>query len=166
MELVDRFDKRKEPLYKVTDRDEKAPGEYGQSVHVWIINENKEFLIQKRASSKKRFSNMWSLTAGAVDSGESSLEGAIREAKEELGIDIDKENMEFMLCLKRSNSFLDIWLVRQNIDLKDIVMQKEEVSDVKWVTKDEFEKMIDNNEVAGTVNLYFDMFINLLEKYG
>ncbi len=166
MELVDKFNKRKEDLNKKADRYEKIEGEYGQSVHIWIMNDKNEFLIQKRALDRKIFPNMWSLTAGAVDSGETSLEGAIREAKEELGIDINKENTELMLSIKRSNSFLDVWLTKQNVNLRDIVVQKEEVSDVKWVTKEEFEKMIENNEVAGTVNLYFKMLIDLLEKFG
>ncbi len=165
MELVDKFNKRRESLNKVTDREEKIPGEYGQSVHIWIMNKNKEFLIQKRTASRKRFPNKWSLTAGAVDSGETSLEGAIRECKEELGIDIDKESMELMLSLKRNNSFLDVWLVKQNVNLKDVVLQKEEVADVKWVTKEELGKMIERGEVVGTVNIYFKIFIYLLENF-
>lgn len=129
------------------------------------MNDKKEFLIQKRSENKKIYPNKWSITGGAVDAGETSLEGALREVKEEIGIDIDKEKMEFMLSFKRTHGFVDIWLVKQNVDLKDVVLQKEEVADVKWVTKEELEKMIKNDEVAGTVNIYFKMFMYVLENF-
>lgn len=165
MELVDKFNKRREPLNKTTERYERINGEYCQYAHVWIMNNKKEFLIQKRSPNKKIYPNKWSITGGAVDAGETSLEGALREAKEEIGIDIDKEKMEFMLSFKRIHGFVDVWLVKQNVDLKDVVLQKEEVADVKWVTKEELEKMIKNDEVAGTVNIYFKMLMYMLENF-
>lgn len=163
MELVDKLNKRRESLNKKTDRYEKIEGEYCSYVHVCIMNDKNEFLIQKRSPYKKINPNMWSQTGGAVDSGETSLQGALREVKEELGIDLDKDNIELMLSFKRKHSFLDVWLAKQNVDLKDIVMQKDEVSEVKWVTKEELKNMIDSNEVSGSVNVYYDMLTNLLE---
>ena len=43
MELVDRFDSRRTPLNKVTERYDVVEGEFRQSVHLWIENENGEF---------------------------------------------------------------------------------------------------------------------------
>lgn len=164
MELVDKFDKRREPLNKKTERYEKINGEYCQYVHTWIMNDKNEFLIQKRSANKKIYPNKWSQTGGAVDSGETSLQGAIREVKEELGIEIDKEKIEFILSFKRKYGFIDVWLVKQNVDLKDITLQ-EEVSEVRWVTKEKLEKMIENDKVAGTINMYFKMFMDILENF-
>ena len=165
MELVDKYNERKEKLNKISDRHEKKDGEYNLYVHVCIMNNEGKFLIQKRSPYKEMYPNTWSQTGGAVDSGETSLEGAIRECKEELGIDLNKENMEFMLSFKRKSSFVDVWLARQNINLEDIVMEKEEVSEVKWVTKEELGKMIENNETSGSVSLYYNMFIDLLRNF-
>ena len=165
MEIVDVYDKRKEKTNKTSERGKQKEGEFGLSVHIWIMNKEGKFLIQKRTRSRKRFPNMWSLTAGAVDTGETSVEGAIREAKEEIGINIDKEELELMLSMKRTNNFLDVWLVRKDIDIKDIIMQEEEVQEVKWVTKDELEEMIKNDEVAGTVTIYYKMFFTILENF-
>ena len=164
MEIIDIYNKRREKTNKTSERGKEKDGEYGLSVHIWIMNKEGKFLVQKRTKSRKRFPNMWSLTAGAVDTGETSLEGAIREAKEEIGINIEKEEFELILSIKRKHNFLDIWLVRKDIDLKDIVMQ-EEVQEVKWVTKEELEEMIKNDEVAGTVTLYYKMFFDILEKF-
>ena len=35
-----------------------------------------------------------------------------------------------------------------DIDIKDITLQKEEVKDVKWVTKEEFNELIKTNNVV------------------
>ena len=83
---------------------------------------------------------------------------------EELGIDIPRDNIEFMLSFKRKYGFIDVWLVKQNVDLKDITLQ-EEVSEVRWVTKEKLEKMIENDKVAGTINMYFKMFMDILENF-
>ena len=165
MEIIDIYNKRREKTNKTCERGKEKDGEYGLSVHIWIMNKEGKFLVQKRTKSRKRFPNMWSLTAGAVDTGETSVEGAIREAKEEIGINIEKEEFELILSIKRKHNFLDIWLVRKDIDLKDIVMQEEEVQEVKWVTKEELEEMIKNDEVAGTVTLYYKMCFDILEKF-
>lgn len=165
MEIIDIYNKRREKTNKTCERGKEKDGEYGLSVHIWIMNKEGKFLIQKRTKSRKRFPNMWSLTAGAVDTGETSEEGAIREAKEEIGVDINKDDMELILSFKRTHNFLDVWLVRKDIDLKNIVMQEEEVQKVKWVTREELEEMIENDEVAGSVTLYYKIFFTILEIF-
>ena len=165
MEIVDVYNKRREKTNRTCERGKQKEGEYGLSVHIWIMNKEGKFLVQKRSKNKKTFPDMWSLTAGAVDTGETSEEGAIREAKEEIGVDINKDDMELILSFKRTHNFLDVWLVRKDIDLKDIIMQEEEVQEVKWVTKEELEEMIKNDEVAGTVTLYYKMFFTILEIF-
>lgn len=163
MELVDKLNNKREPLNKVGERSEKILGEYNQVVHVWIMNDTNEFLVQKRSLNKKVFPGMWSQTGGGVDAGESALQGALRETKEELGIDIPKENIEFMLSFKRKYNYLDAWLAKLNIDIQDITIQKEEVSEVKWVDKDTLIKMYENGELAPSLDIYFNMFMDLLE---
>ena len=163
MELVDKFNNKRESLNKVGDRSEKILGEYNQVVHTWIMNDKNEFLIQKRSPNKKMFPNMWSQTGGGVDAGESTLQKAKREVKEELGIDIPKDNMEFMLSFKRKYNYLDVWLARLNIDIKDITLQKEEVSEVKWVDKETLLKMNNDGELAPSLDIYINMLMELLE---
>ena len=163
MELLDKLDNKKEPLNKVGERSVKTLGEYNQVVHTWIMNDKNEFLIQKRSPNKKVFPSMWSQTGGGVDAGESALQGALRETKEELGIDIPRDNIEFMLSFKRKYNYLDVWLAKLNVDINDIIIQKEEVSEVKWVDKETLIKMHDNGELAPSLDIYFNMFMDLLE---
>ena len=92
--LVIGFLKKGESLNKAAQRQDKIEGEYRQSAHIWIINDEGKFLMQKRSKDKKKFAGKWSQTGGAVDEGKTSLQGALRECKEELGIDIKKEEIE------------------------------------------------------------------------
>ncbi len=162
MEIVDKLDNKKEYLNKVSERHEKIEGEYRQSVHTWIMNSKGEFLIQKRTPNKKNFPNMWSQTGGGVDSGETTLQAAIRECHEELGINIEKDEIEFMLSFKRKYDFVDVWLVKHDYDISTLVLQEDEVSDVRWASIDEIRELIKTSELAKSIEIYFDMFINLL----
>ena len=163
MEIVDKLDNKKEYLNKVSERHEKAEGEYRQSVHTWIMNSKGEFLIQKRTPNKKNFPNMWSQTGGGVDSGETTLQAAIRECHEELGINIEKDEIEFMLSFKRKYDFVDVWLVKHDYDISTLVLQEDEVSDVMWASIDEIRELMGTGKLAKSIEIYFDMFISLLD---
>ena len=162
MEMVDKLNNKRQMLNKIAERHEDIDGEYRQSVHTWIQNSKGEFLIQKRTPNKKNFPNMWSQTGGGVDKGEITLQAALRECKEELGIDINPDNIELILSFKRKYDFVDVWLVKQDIDISKLVLQKDEVADVKWATVDEIRNLMKSGELAKSIDIYFDMFINLL----
>ena len=163
MEIVDKFDNKRRPLHKTSERHDKVDGEYRQSVHTWIQNSKGEFLIQKRTPNKKFFPNMWSQTGGGVDTGETTLQAALRECKEELGIDINPNNMELILSFKRKYDFVDVWLVKQDIDISELVLQEDEVADVKWATVDEIKDLMNSGKLAKSIEVYFNMFIELLD---
>lgn len=57
-------------------------------VHVWMRNSEKKFLLSKRAEGKHH-ALLWETTGGSVLAGESPEDAARREAKEELGIDLE-----------------------------------------------------------------------------
>ncbi len=164
MEIVDKFDNKRRPLNKTSERYDEIEGEYKQSMHVWIQNDKGEFLIQKRSSNKRSYPGKWSITGGGVDTGESTLDTVIRECKEELGIDAKIENLELMMTLKRTNSFVDIYLLKQNIEIEDIIMQEEEVDDVKWISISDLKKLMNTEEFCSAVSIYFDMLYKIIEK--
>ena len=90
---------------------------------------------------------MWDCSvAGSAILGENTKETAIREAKEELGIDLDIKKSEILFVVKFSCGFDDIWLVKQNVDMSDLKLQYEEVADAKWVKRNEIKKLISNGE--------------------
>lgn len=165
MELVDLYNVKKENLKKTWDRNniaEPPSGEYKLNVHTWLINENNELLIQKRCSNLKRNPGKWNFTGGAVDTNESSYEGAKREVKEELGIDVD--NLEFLLSFKREHDFVDVWICKTNVKIEDLNTSAEEVEQVKWVDLNELEELMNSGEFVSSLNLYYPLFKKILEK--
>lgn len=74
-------------------RGEQLPiGGYHLVVHVWIRNSNGEYLISQRSANRSIFPLMWECVSGSVVKGEDSLQGAVRETKEEVGIDLNPES--------------------------------------------------------------------------
>lgn len=140
-------------------RDEKLiEGEYHLVVHIWIKDSNDRYLIQKRANNLKLYPGIWATTKGSVLSGESSIYGALRETREELGIEIEQDFYNFVSRVKRKDDFVDIWLVNTDIDINSLSLQREEVSEVKYASKEEIKQMIGQ----GVFYNYGDGYLELL----
>ena len=147
-------------------------GLWHKSVHIWIINSKGEILLQKRSSLKKFFPNVWDCAfAGHIDTKESSIETVVREGKEELGIDINLEKLKLLFTNKEelyhdniyNREFVDVYVYEDDIDINSLKIQKEEVSDVKWMDYEEFIKKINkkNNEFL----FHHEKEYLFLEKY-
>ncbi len=109
-----------------------ANGEYGYMVHV-IIRCNGKYLLQQRSLSKKFYAGQWDATCGKVSAGESGIEGAIREVKEELGLSADKNEFTlFYHGIYQNAVLLDIFLLEKDFKEEDLVLCKEEVEAVKF----------------------------------
>lgn len=124
----------------IRGKDKLPEGCYHESVAVWIINQENKMLIQKRSAVKKRYPNMWAMTTGAIVADEIGEDAVVREVKEELGIDINKEELKFIGKFKGKTAYIDNFILKKNIDIKDIILQKEEVSDVEWDSYEEIDK--------------------------
>ena len=116
----------------------------------WIMNTKGEILLQKRSANKPRNPNKWAKTGGHVDSGE-SVESAIqREIKEELGIDVPKEQVVVQSIYKSQNpankffGYNFIFVIDNKIE--DFVLQEDEVAEVKYFSIEELEEIKKNND--------------------
>lgn len=155
-EMIDEYNYRGEKI-GVVDKDiAHEKGLWHKSVHVWLINDKNEILLQYRCAEKKLYPNTWDCSfAGHISAGENSIQAVQREGKEEIGIDVDLEKLNFILtnreCIKyediNSNEFVDIFLLRQSFNLDEIKFQKEEVSDAKYVSLEEFFDLMDNDKL-------------------
>ena len=122
------------------------PGEYSMSVHLYIYNKNGDFLLQKRSKTKKSLPGIWSVTCGAVSSGENSLQAGLREAKEEVGLDLREDQLEMTARIKRRRSFVDIYFVSVDFKIEDCVLQAEEVDEVRLCRAQELLAIISSSE--------------------
>lgn len=125
---------------------------------------NGEFLMQKRSMSKRVYPGKWSITGGAVDLGERPIDGMLRECKEEIGIDLNLDNVEFMMSIKRRNVFIDVYLSRENLNINEMRLQVEEVDKVEWLTRERIQELIKNDETAASITKYFKLLCNLIDE--
>lgn len=155
-EFWDVYDENKKKTGKTAERGvyEFENGEYHLVVQAIILNTKNEILITKRAPFKK-FGGMWECNGGSVIRGETSLEGILREVKEELGIEFSKKEAIFLKEVKREMipaNFKDLWLFKRDIADNEITLPDGEATDFKWVNIDEFIKMFDNKKIVPTVD--------------
>ena len=148
MELVDLYDENRVPLGRVAERHaKKAPGEYRMVVHVCIFNGLGQMLIQQRSPEKTIWPELWDVSiGGGVDAGETSRQGAAREVGEELGYDLDLIGLRPAVTVNFEGGFDDFFVVTRDLDLGDLRLQKEEVSDVRWATLEETLAMLENGQ--------------------
>ena len=147
MEIWDLLDEDGKKTGKTITKGETIPkGFYHLGADVWIINSENKILIQKRSSLKRQSPNVWAMTGGSVIKGESSIQTIQRETKEELGIELNMNDIQLIKQYKTGTVWLDVYVTKQDIDLDDIIMQEEEVSDVNWATYEEIEKLYINGE--------------------
>lgn len=161
-ELWDIYDINKKKTGKTAERNvyQLQKGEYHIVVTGIIMNSKNEILISKRAEHKK-FGLMWECNGGSILAGETSLEGIIRELKEELGIEFSKKEAIFLKEIRRDKippNFKDLWLFRRNVDLKDITFPDGEATEAKWVTINEFTKMFENKQIVSTIDFGVDEY--------
>lgn len=134
MELLDIYDRdgRKKGI-TVFRGEYIRPDDYILVVHVYIYNRNQEFLIQRRSRKKKVNSGKWDITGGAVQSGEDSKTGALRETQEEIGLKLDPESVRFVGRSISIKHLVDVYFAEAEVDIADCILQEEEVSEVKLI---------------------------------
>ncbi|MED4554797.1 NUDIX domain-containing protein [Lysinibacillus capsici] len=69
-------------------------------MHIWIRNNKGEFLLTKRHPNK-HYPHLWECPGGSIVTGESSLDGAIREVEEEIGISLLRTNGQLVKSERR-----------------------------------------------------------------
>ena len=118
-------------------------GWFHPTVHIWFYTTDGRVLLQKRASSKETFPNLWDVSvAGHIHAGEAPLEAALREIEEELGLVVQEEQLEFIGRFKGEHfhpgdivdrEFHLTYLSKLEVSLNTLRPDGEEVSALKLV---------------------------------
>lgn len=166
MELWDIYDANRVKTGRMHERGKPLPeGEYHLVVSIWIVNNRQEILIAKRHPDK-HYPNLWECPGGSALAGESSLEAALREVNEEIGIDLSSCNGKLEKSERRLHNFRDIWLFTHDFSIEDTVLQPEEVIDAKWVTILELESMFNDGIVVPSLGYYKSFFLENVQRLG
>ena len=119
-------------------------GYYPMVVMAVIRNSEGKFLMQKRVFSK---GGDWGVTGGHPKSGETPIDGIVTEVKEELGIDIPRESfIEYDSGCDGKDCY-KMYYVTRDINVNDITIQEDELTEVRWFTMEELKHMVETKEL-------------------
>jgi len=163
-EYWDLYDANRNPLGKTIKRgDAFAEGEYYVCCEVWMQNSEGKLLMTQRHPDKKA-GGLWEFTGGGVLAGETTKQAAVRELDEELGVSAEEAELSLLDVYQHKNYFMDIFVVKRDMDPKTLVLQPEEVVDAKWVSHEELLQMIEEKQVVWSVGLRYGMYCEKLGR--
>ena len=153
-------------------------GLYHHTAHVWLYTKNAEVLLSQRSALKTICPLMWDVSvAGHVDAGESIINGALREMREEIGLNLletDLQKIGVFECFQTyangiiDNEFHNTYIGELKVLLSELKPQIEEVQALKLVSFDKFKNLLDHSEANGhfvpSNKSYYNYVLNSLHK--
>ncbi|MBP8016695.1 NUDIX domain-containing protein [Candidatus Gracilibacteria bacterium] len=107
-------------------------------VHTFLIKDNKVFLIRRANTSF--MDGTWFGAAGRLDENEKIVDGAIRETKEEIGIDLRKENLSKPLVMHFKDHTgkirISFFFYVKNFDGEPKNNEPDKASEAQWFSID------------------------------
>lgn len=150
---------------KATDkkviRGEKLELEENEHIAVAIIfieNSEGKFLIQKASKEKGSY---FSSTGGHIDFGETPLSTIKKEVEEELGVNISNDEIIDLGYSNYGKPLIFLYYIKKDINLAEIILQKEEVDYVEYMTIDEINKLIEEDKMLKS---HAEMFKRVLNE--
>lgn len=137
-ELWDLYSRERIPLRRTAERGKPlGSGEYHIVVQIITVRPSDGKILITKRHPNKRFGNTWEFTGGSVQAGESSRRGAVRELAEETGILVGTDELTYLRTYEGPHQFYDEYLLIAEVGRDDLRLQKEEVSDARFVTPEE-----------------------------
>ncbi len=119
-----------------------------RTAHVWVVRPSDggyDVLLQKRSMEKESFPGQYDTSsAGHIPAGEEPVPSALRELKEELGIDAVPQQLhyagefriryekEFHGHLFRDNEVARVYVYSEPVDIESLTLQASEVDEARW----------------------------------
>ncbi len=151
MEYFDVCTIDRKPLGKKAQRGSKLEnGEYHLVVMAILQNENGEVLLTRR-SQHKIAAGLWECTAGSVLAGENSRDAIIREVKEEIGLTVHVSGNPIQEY-SEEDALFDIWLIKIETNVQDLVLQTDEVDEAKYACLNEIRQIIHSGAATTSLN--------------
>lgn len=149
--------------------------------HIWIARKNQksgyDILLQKRSGCKDSHPGCYDISsAGHIGAGDEALASALRELEEELGIQARPEDLiEFGVQYKnyegefygrpfKDNQRSILYLYKEPVDMKELVLQESEIESVIWMDYKEALEAIRNNTMKHCI--YEEEFLKVGKALG
>lgn len=131
-------------------------GLWHRTVHVWIVDDDRNILLQRRSPSKESNPGLWDVSiAGHIDSGEGSYQAAVREAREEANLNVQIADLEYLFTVRnvmiedeyQDREIQDVYLVRvHDMHAEQIKFPEQEVMEFRFFSQEEFWTMVESHD--------------------
>lgn len=176
MELLDIVNENNELTGDIVEREiVHEMGLWHREVAVIIVNKEGKMLLEKRAPTKKQSPNKWGLCAGHIEAGDIPENAIVREMKEEIGVDISIDELEFIKTAVRDIKFNDnlynrefqytyFWITDKREG--EFVVQEEELTEVRFFEVQEIKDKVKSKDkdIAFSNEEYIDEIISIVEE--
>lgn len=177
-EYIDIVTKEGEPTGKVALKSEAHKnGWYHNTIHLWLYTKKGEILLQQRSHKKKIHPLLWDVSAaGHIDAGETFIDAALRETKEEVGLTLLKKDLkkigtflhETNYGTIQDNEFHQVYIAELTVVINQLQPQEDEVEALKLVSFNEFETLLaqseTNNHFIPTNKSYYRFVITTIKE--
>lgn len=153
-------------------------GLWHRSTHIWVVSPaRRAVLLQKRAAAKDTFPGLWDVSAaGHISAGEESADTARREMEEELGL---AGEVRFLFTAAAEavgeaggkafvdRELQDIYLFEGEVAVADVLLQEEEVEEVRYWDVDEYCRALEaeDDRFVPRSKQYKEKFLPFLSDY-
>ena len=175
-EILDIVDKNGKPTGRTALKSEAhSKGLYHNTIHLWLYTSKGEILLQQRSHKKSIYPLLWDVSAaGHINAGETFITAALRETKEELGLELEPNHLtkigtflhesSYAEGKIQDNEFHQVFIAELTVPLNTLVIQDSEVEAIKLVSLEEFYNLLNNSET----NMHFvasnrDYYLKVLE---
>ena len=163
MELWDLYNEKRELTGKTLIRGQEVPqGLYHLVVDVWIKNSKGEYLISQRSADRPTFPLMWECVGGSAVCGEDSLAAALRETKEEVGIDLSADcgKIKYSVIGRILNGvkftdIVDAWVFEYNGEVDLTNATTAEVAQARWLGPEDIKILFEEKKLVHTLDYFF-----------
>lgn len=143
------------------DKKDRDPKEITRVAALWVTDKKGNILLAQRVFTKKNDPGKWGpAVAGTVEKGETYEQNIIKEAEEEIGLRDFTPILGPKNRRSTSHEYFGQWFTAVVDHEYPFVKQDEEVESIKWFSKDELKKLLQENPemFLSGFDRYFEMF--------
>ena len=143
-------------------------GSLHATAHIWVVRKNHksgyDVLLQKRSACKDSNPGCYDISsAGHVASGDTVIESAVREIKEELGITASEEELHYVGVhhgafedvfygrMFRDNELSSVYVYTEPVEIEELTLQESEVEEVIWMDYEECMQEVQEGTLANCI---------------